>query len=493
MTDRRANNRASARSLVDNVPFYLLVAGAFAFLTIPRMAQPGMFVDGVTYASIARNLAQSVGTFWSPVFTATVHSQFHEHPPLALALQGAAFAVVGDHLAVERVYSLALGGVTALLIAGTWRSATGERKYDWLPVVFWLLPSVVTWAIVNNLLENTQALFTTMAVFAFVRSLQPASRSVLWAAPAGLAVVAATLAKGPTGLFPLAAPVIAAVVLRARRSQALRSGAAMFTAAGIAAVLLLLSGLARTALSVYWNQQVVASVTGVRGGGRWGSLARHLSNGVVVRMGGLVALAWLCARLGHRPGKRSEPVLRGWGWFFLALALAGSVPVALSARIMGHYLVPSIPLFALGAASVMLVLLRPALDRWIRQTSVRAVAACLGMVLLVSSVAWPMFGATLEPRDADWIREYRSVSPSMPRGVTMGTCEAARVDWRLHAYVQRFFSVSLDPEPGHRHRYFLRLGDRDCPAPPGCRSVAATDRLAVLDCQEPQGLPPDGR
>lgn len=48
-----------------------------------------MFVDGVTYAAIARNLAQGNGSFWSPFYTATLYPQFFEHPPLGFALQGA--------------------------------------------------------------------------------------------------------------------------------------------------------------------------------------------------------------------------------------------------------------------------------------------------------------------------------------------------------------------------------------------------------------------
>jgi len=30
--------------------------------------------------------------------------------------------------------------------------------YDWLPLLFWIVPSIVTWGVVNNMLENTQAI-----------------------------------------------------------------------------------------------------------------------------------------------------------------------------------------------------------------------------------------------------------------------------------------------------------------------------------------------
>jgi len=160
----------------DNRAFYLLITGAFAFLTIPRMAQSGMFLDGLTYASISRNLAQGLGSFWVPSYTSTLYPRFFEHPPLGFALQSLGFRVVGDYLFVERAYSFLLGALTAFLIMQIWRATVDEPKYEWLPIVFWLLPSTVTWSIVNNLLETTQTLFTTLAVLSFVRCAPPVRR-----------------------------------------------------------------------------------------------------------------------------------------------------------------------------------------------------------------------------------------------------------------------------------------------------------------------------
>ena len=101
--------------------FRILTAAALAAAIVPRLAQRGMFVDGVTYASIARNLSEGRGSFWSPSYTATVYPQFHEHPPFGFWLQSWWFRVLGDHLFVERAYSLAAAIGTALLIALIWR------------------------------------------------------------------------------------------------------------------------------------------------------------------------------------------------------------------------------------------------------------------------------------------------------------------------------------------------------------------------------------
>lgn len=463
--------------------FFLLVGGAFAFLTVPRAAQPGMFVDGVTYASIARNLAAGVGSFWAPSYTATVYPVFREHPPLGFALEAAAFAAFGDHLAVERACSILFGAATALLMMRLWRKTTGTTAHEWVPVVFWLLPSTVTWGIVNNLLEPSQTMFTTAAVLAFVLALRSGRAAIAWACVAGAAIVCAFLVKGPTGLFPLAAPLVAAAVFPDRRRVALRIGVLMLVAVAGAAVVLLGAETSRGALTEYWNQQVMASVQGVRGGGRWGSVVRHLVAGVLVRMAVLLVLVWTIVRVARgASGVARRPPDR-WTWFFLGMAVCGSLPVAFSARVSGHYLVPAIPMFALAFAGLAESVLAPTLSAWARPGSIAGrIAVTLGAVLLAGALALPLAGVTMEPRDVEWMADYQRLAPSMPRTATIATCDAASGDWGSHAYLQRFFRVSLDPDSVGPRAHFLQFLERPCDAPPGCLPEAAGSRLALLTC-----------
>src|ERR1700730_398988 len=83
-----------------HAPFRLFTLAVFAAATVPRLMHRGMFVDGVTYASIARTLAEGRGRFWAPFYTSTIYPQFHEHLPLGFWLQSLWFRVLGDHLFV---------------------------------------------------------------------------------------------------------------------------------------------------------------------------------------------------------------------------------------------------------------------------------------------------------------------------------------------------------------------------------------------------------
>jgi len=448
-----------------------------------------MFIDGVTYAVIARNLTQGVGSFWFPFYTASVYPQFHEQPPLGFALQAAAFALFGDHLAVERVYSLVMGCLTAVLIVAIWRTTIRDTAHDWLPIVFWLLPSTVTWSIVNNMLENTQTVFTTAAVLVFVYSLR--GGRVAWASSVigGALVLGAVLIKGPNGFFPLAAPVIAAALLRDRARQAARSGAVLLATVIAGAACILWPEGPRTALVTYWHQHVVAAVTGTRGGGRLAAVAalvRHLAGGIFLRMGGTLGLIWLFATLRRTPPVRHNHGVRNWAGFFLALGLAGSAPILLSSKIAGHYLVPSIPLYALGLATLALPLVEPLQNHFGGRRSVVTAVGVVGVVLFLLAGVISLLRIQVEPRDVQWIAEYRILGPSLPVGTTLATCAAVAGDWGLHAYMQRFFRVSLDPQTDQNRRYYLQVTDRACEAPPSCRRIAATARLNLLDCSSSQ-------
>src|SRR5207247_6982650 len=116
----------------------LTAAGCLAAL-VPRLAHRGMFLDGVTYASIARNLAQGRGRFWAPHYTDTIYPAFHEHPPLAFWLQSLWFQAFGDHWFVERAYSATAAALIALFIIVTWRAVQAvpdaSNQY-WLLVAF---------------------------------------------------------------------------------------------------------------------------------------------------------------------------------------------------------------------------------------------------------------------------------------------------------------------------------------------------------------------
>jgi 4-amino-4-deoxy-L-arabinose transferase-like glycosyltransferase len=432
----------------------------------------------VTYAVVARNLAEGRGSFWAPSFSSTIYSTFFEQPPLGMALEAIAFRVLGDHLFVERLFSLSVFACTAVLMMALWRRFL-PRDYDWLPLFFWVVPSVVTWAAINNMLENTQALFTLLSVFCIVRGVKASSGggTLAWASGAALAVVAAFLIKGPVGLFPLAVPPLLFLLPpaeRPARERIFQVWIALGAIVAIAGAALFAFSESRHAISQFAGTHLVPALQGRRGLPRrsW-DIARHLTLGIWARMAAGVALLWLVGRQ-----KRVRAGFEQAWMFFFSVGLIASIPILSSPVLAGHYFVPSVPFFALAAAALSLRSIeRPSISVGMRRNVPGAIAAAL--VLSVAIVL--LVHGPLERRDVSLIAGIDAIRPYAPIGSTMGTCADAAGEFGLQSYMQRFLRVSLDPGGG-RHDWFV-VFKAACVPPVSCTGGRGNSTLQLYECR----------
>jgi 4-amino-4-deoxy-L-arabinose transferase-like glycosyltransferase len=333
--------------------------------------------------------------------------------------------------------------------------------------------------VINNMLENTQTMFTTAAVWLVViaADARDSRRATLLAALAGVASAAAVLSKGPVGFFPLTVPLL--TLLLPRRPAAGRVALITAAASGaviVCAALIAMADEARHALSEYATKQVVASLRGERETNADPIAAvRHLGLGIAARMLVIGAICWVVAR----PPRSARPLSGTPAWFFLAVALAASLPIAVSPKMVGHYFLPSVPFFALGIASMALPAVTIIVSR--AGAAARTVLLTLGGALLAASIVVPLTAGPVEPRDEEMIRNLDAIAPSMPRGATIGTCEQSSANWGLHSYVSRFFQVALDARGTPVNGWFLTF-EAECPAPPACVAVLSGSRLVLHRC-----------
>lgn len=249
----------------------------YSLLVLPRLLSTGMFVDGLTYASLARNMSEGYGSFWRPAYTATVYPVFTEHPPLAFWLQSWAFWLCGDTPVVEAMWGGGLGFLMALTLAGIWRCLTpaeGPRAGAWWPVGLWVVMPLTSWTVANNMLENTLTVCVLGAVWLCLHGVQHPHVGVAWGYQVGAAVclVAGVLVKGPVALFPLVVPACFLLYDTRQQRRTLVLGGVFFGAS-----VLLLGGLllttpaAREFVWHYGQRQLLASLSGARemAGARW--------------------------------------------------------------------------------------------------------------------------------------------------------------------------------------------------------------------------------
>jgi 4-amino-4-deoxy-L-arabinose transferase-like glycosyltransferase len=468
--------------------FRLLTLAGCAAALVPRLAHRGMFLDGVTYAAIARNLAEGRGRFWEPYYTATIYPAFHEHPPLALWLESIWFRVLGDHWLVERAYCFAAAMLTASLIAIMWRALyergsprePRERGDNaWLPIAFWMLAPVVSWSIVGNLLETTVCIFVTAAVAALaIGGRGPIGSAIAAGVISGLCVAAAVLSKGPVGFFPLAAPVIMALLPEHRRAT-IPVTAAQWTTLTLCGVALYLMPSAHDSLARYVAEQLATALSG----------QRETSGSSITILVALLQAVWLPMSLGI-----GVSVIGARGWVppssrdrriaiaFTLIGLAGTLPMLVSPKQSGHYLMPAVPFYAIGAAALSAGTVdafasRLSAGRGARVVRILALAVALGAVAAIWIPA--------VERDPVRVADLDRLAAVAPRGAIVGICPAANADWLLHAWMQRRFAISLDAGEPHAHDWFLKSADHSSSCPPAaCVPISDPGReLTLMRCR----------
>ena len=129
----------------------------------------GMFLDGLIYSTVSRNMADGLGTFWNPHFTSTLLSDFHEHPPLAFGIQSIFFTILGESRYVDKLYSVITVVISGYVILKIWK--TLGYKNGWFPMLIWLVTPTVFWASYNNLLENTLTIFTSLSILFYLKNI----------------------------------------------------------------------------------------------------------------------------------------------------------------------------------------------------------------------------------------------------------------------------------------------------------------------------------
>src|SRR5690606_37057734 len=139
------------------MPFIFLTILLLTIFFIDRSVQKGLFLDGLIYSSIARDIAMGKGSFWQPYYGQNL---FWSHPPLIFVLEAIFFIIFGSFYGTEKIYSFFIWLVTVVLISRCWRSIFNNpqpRTFFWLPLVLWgFMPSVL-WSYPNNILDSTMA------------------------------------------------------------------------------------------------------------------------------------------------------------------------------------------------------------------------------------------------------------------------------------------------------------------------------------------------
>ncbi len=424
----------------------LVLALVFVLFFLSRLVVDGMFIDGLLYAALSKNLAHGVGAFWA-LRLGTDYPPFFEHPPLVMGLQSLFFRLFGDGYATERVFCTIITVVTLVLMARIWKQVfSGQMAAAWwpLPLVLWMLNEDVYLSYSSNMLECTMTVFTLLAVhilLLFFGKNAPVATTLLQRQLglilAAVCVFAAFLCKGPVGLYPLAFFGAAALANKRKIGLGIISSTILMVAWLAACIgLLLLYPPAKSGLAQYFDQQVMAALAGRRTENiaphRLYMLQRLLETHF--HLFALLGVAWWAAR------KYGRQAIHRTHWptvmLFGGIAAAALLPVMISPKQAPHYIVPALPWVALaiGAAFAGLLEVLPTVrpPQWLSWG--------LGTGIVVALV-WTGTRVGTERKD---LAQVRPIFDQIPHGGTVCFHEKNGHTYVFESYFQRYREAHIN-------------------------------------------------
>jgi len=411
------------------------VAALFLALVSGSLTTTGMFMDGLIYSNVAANMADGIGTFWHPTYTATHHPDFYQHPPLALGLLALFYKVLGTHIWVTKLYMVLTMLLCAWLTVKLWVRLGGRREDGWMPLLLWTLMPTVTHFANHCLLENTMVLFVLGAILLLLRTKRNALNGML----AGLLLVAAFLTKGFTGLFPLVLPLLLWLFDRKNLSFKAMLVQSVCIVMGLLLPLVVIALAVPEARDYFSNYMLHQVMAGWSQGEvhRWQILVYFLRS-TAIAIGLVLLVAIVNKEVGQKPSREQ--------WAMWALVACAVLPMMVSTRQREFYLLTAMPMVAV----LLALLIEEPVARWLKPSKVLAYVA---LALLLGAVVLNIVRFGSEGRDVQLQRDLEVIAPQLERGEIVTVPTPLYFDYKLQGYYYRECRVSLDDQ--HRHRHLL--------------------------------------
>lgn len=430
-----------------HLPFCILSVSVMFLLTLPSLMQDGMFMDAMLYTSVSRNLSNGIGTFWFPYFdphNIIGLSSFHEQPPLAFGIQALFFKIVGDHLYMERLYTLFTLCTTAFLIHGLWQQVNDKmiayKPMSWLPILLWITIPVCFWSYSNNMHENTMGIFILLSVMLMYKALQSEKHLFLHWVLAGVLVGMAALCKGFPGLFPLSFPFLYWAVMRQNsfKKMALQTAILLCTL-GTVGFLLYLYPPSRESLSIYLFKRAFARIDSAHTvDSRFFILFRLLSE--LLPQIGFTCLFFLISRIKKikfLAGDTQKKAL-----LFLMLALCGTLPLMLTKVQNGFYMVGAFPYFAIAFALLNVQVLFALISKISKASLTKLTGISILLFAAVLLFSFSKIGDTV--RDKTLLHDVHVIGKNIPAHTSMAAPKSVYLNWTLGCYLVRYYNISLN-------------------------------------------------
>ena len=421
-----------------------------------------MFLDGVIYAAISKNMSLGLGSIWQPFYTKTLFPHFFEHPSLAFFLQSLYFKCLGQGYLVERLYSLTMALFQIALVIYVWSKEKGANKFSIIMLLlFWVLIPLNVSTYKNNMLEMTATFFSTLSACMLICYVAKNVRGYFFSLSAvAITMLLGFLSNGPTVLFPLVIPLLQAFIYKNNSyKSAIKTTIALIVLGALytSAFFLWQEG-ALYNIQQYLSTQLLASISGNRDLSYTGLKHLKVLDLFFKAYWPISALAFLMIssqikKLGWRPAM-NEAMSKKTLFYFL-LALAASLPVGISHRQSFHYIAQSAPFYLLAIMHFINPVFQ-AFTNNMQVTASRLSALFISsLFLVVFSASFVAYKAGGEEKHADMIHDVNVMAAYLPKNEIIDASDTIYDEWDLAAYFARNSFVSVSNT--HKQKFYLTL------------------------------------
>ncbi len=436
-------------------PFYITLIAIFIGIISPYLLSDGMFMDGLLYATISNNLAHGIGNIWNLFLTNTFYPHFHEHPPLAFVLQSFWFRLFGDSILIERLYSVSTFFITGYLISIIWKKTVSKSyaNLSWLPILFWISIPLITWSATNNMLENTMMIFTSLSIIFYLNSID--NNRFIYIVLSGIMLFLGVLTKGLVALFPLS--FLFWIFIFTRKTSFIRSSIdiilSSLTIIGSFLAIFLIFPNSYNNLLEYFNKQILGSIQSIS------TVNSRLF--IVFRLFKELIPSFIIALIFLFLTRKRKIKLTNYKYalVFLALGFSGVIPIMISMKQSGFYILATFPFFGIGIALLLADRVNSLISRIDVNSRGFKIFNYISFILLIISISLSCMQINKIGRDKNKITDIYSIIQLVPKGTDISIQKDIRQDWSIHGYFYRYANISLDTNPPINHNFLLVLKD----------------------------------
>lgn len=423
-------------------PFLLITFSVLIALVLPALFREGMFMDGMIYATVAKKLANGIGTWWNLELYNPQIDSYRDQPPLGIWIQSLFFLILGNSIYTERIYSFLTVLINAFLIMKIWkeifRNSETASKVIWLPVLFWIIMPVCFWSFSNNMMENTLSIFILMAVLFVLKNFQ--TQKICWLVLSGVFLFLAVMTKGVQALFPACFPFVLFIVFRQGKwYSALLKSTGLIMIPALLFLLIFQIAEAKVYFQDYFSKRLVYTFTAAEFQSESRiHILKKLTESLIIPL-----LAVLIIQFSLPVKSKILPAAKRVFIAFALLALCGTLPLMVTKEQRRFYLVPVLPFYAIAMAALVE---RKTTDTFISVFSDDSTKRRLNRfsgLLLLSVVFYSANSVGKPGRDTDMISEVKEIGKHVSEGSILKTDGILAERYGLRLYLERYFDISL--------------------------------------------------